>query len=122
MTQWSWRRRGGYLQLGRRGAELLFRVLTDREEPIRRRDREQRTVLGLDHDLRVIEVVCRDVVEHRRRVERRDNDLPGFTLPTWEQVERVSQEYEPRYDDRLIIDSTRPLADTAADALTFINH
>lgn len=71
-------------------------------------------------ELRVIEVVCPDAVEHRRRVERRSNDLPGFTLPTWQQVERVSQEYEPRNDDRLTVDSTRPLADTLTDTLAFL--
>lgn len=71
-------------------------------------------------ELRVVEVICPDAAEHRRRVERRSNDLPGFTLPTWEQVERVSGEYEPRHDDRLVIDSTRPLADTLTDTLAFL--
>ncbi|MEP6599634.1 MAG: AAA family ATPase [Actinomycetota bacterium] len=79
------------------------------------------TAAAADAKLRVIEVVCPDAAEHRRRVERRDNDLPGFTLPTWEQVERVSREYEPRDDDRLVIDSTRALAGTVADALAFID-
>jgi len=70
--------------------------------------------------LRVIEVVCPDVDEHRRRVEQRPNDLPGFTLPTWEQVQRTAEEYEPRTDDRLIIDSTRPLEETVREALHFL--
>lgn len=68
-------------------------------------------------ELRVIEVVCPDVEEHRRRVEQRVNDLPGFTLPTWEDVQRTAAEYEPRTDVRLVIDSTRRLEDTVRDAL-----
>jgi predicted kinase len=70
--------------------------------------------------LRVIEVVCADVEEHRRRVEQRTNDLPGFTLPTWDEVQRAADEYEPRTDDRLVIDSTRPLEETVRDALRFL--
>lgn len=70
--------------------------------------------------LRVIEVVCPDADEHRRRVEQRANDLPGFTLPTWEQVERTAREYQPRTDDRLVVDSTRPLPETVDEALRFL--
>lgn len=38
---------------------------------------------------------------------------PDFTLPTWDEVQRVPQEYEPRTDDRLVIDSTDPLVSRA---------
>ena len=41
----------GFLELDRRGAELLFQVLTEREEKIGRGHRLQRGVLGLDEDL-----------------------------------------------------------------------
>src|SRR5690606_31588501 len=33
-----------------------------------------------------VEVVCSDVGEHRRRVETRATEVPGLTLPTWEEV------------------------------------
>src|SRR6185436_18072433 len=33
-----------------------------------------------------IEVECSDVNEHRRRVETRTTDIPGFRLPTWDEV------------------------------------
>lgn len=68
----------------------------------------------------VIEVVCADVDEHRCRVQHRSNDLPGFTLPTWDGVQRTVEEYEPRTNDRLIIDSTRPLEETVRQALDFL--
>lgn len=79
------------------------------------------TAQGCGAKLRVVEVVCPDAGEHRRRVERRSNDLAGFTLPTWDQVERVRAEYEPRHDDRLTVDSTRVLADILADTLVFLH-
>src|SRR5215469_2954300 len=33
-----------------------------------------------------IEVKCTDLNEHRRRVETRSNDIPGFSMPTWVDV------------------------------------
>jgi hypothetical protein len=70
--------------------------------------------------LHVVEVVCPDLGEHRRRVQERENDLPGFVLPTWDEVERVRAEYEPRTDDRLVVDSTRPFEETVREALDFV--
>lgn len=52
-----------------------------------------------------IEIHCSDAAEHRRRVERRVADLPGLLLPSWEQVLRRS--YEPRDDERLLLDTGR---------------
>jgi predicted kinase len=78
------------------------------------------TAAAFGTQLKVIEVMCPDPREHRRRVEERKNDLSGFTLPTWSQVEQVIWEYEPRSDDRLTIDSTQPLAEGVAEALAFI--
>lgn len=71
-------------------------------------------------ELRVIEVVCPDREEHRRRVEQRVNDLPDFTLPTWDDVQRAEEQYEPRTDERLVVDSTHPLEQTVLDALAFL--
>lgn len=33
-----------------------------------------------------VEVVCSDILEHRRRVEQRSADLPDQRLPTWEEI------------------------------------
>jgi predicted kinase len=57
----------------------------------------------------VIETVCPDRAEHRRRVETRADDLPGWTYPTWDNVEDTALRYEPRTDDRLVLDTTRPV-------------
>lgn len=58
---------------------------------------------------RVIEVVCSDEAEHRRRVSARESDLPGFAVPTWEQV--AAREYEPWAEERLIVDTANESLD-----------
>jgi len=50
-----------------------------------------------------IEVVCSDKVEHRRRVEQRQPDIAGFTLPDWASV--VTHAYQPWAGDRLVVDT-----------------
>jgi predicted kinase len=70
--------------------------------------------------LRVVEVVCPDPLEHRRRVEQRPNDLPGFRLPTWESVQRTAEGYEPRTDDRLVVDGTADAVDNVRRVLELL--
>lgn len=50
-----------------------------------------------------IEVVCSDKAEHRRRVEQRKSDIPGFTVPDWASVE--THDYQSWTGDRLIVDT-----------------
>jgi predicted kinase len=57
----------------------------------------------------VIETECPDHAEHQRRINSRTSDLPGWTYPTWDQVRQQANEYQPRTDERLILDTTRPL-------------
>ena len=40
-----------------------------------------------------VEVVCSDLVEHKRRFETRTVDIDGLLLPTWNDV--VARRYEP---------------------------
>lgn len=37
--------------------------------------------------LRFVQVVCSDKSEHRRRVETRTAEMPGYRVPTWQQVQ-----------------------------------
>ncbi len=63
-----------------------------------------------------IEVVCRDLEEHRRRVESRTAQVPGLKLPTWADVTR--RDYEPwQSSDRLVIDTAGQTIDEAASLL-----
>jgi predicted kinase len=50
-----------------------------------------------------VELVCSDPHEHRARVENRTVDVPGLTLPSWQQV--VHREYEPWDRTHLVIDT-----------------
>lgn len=71
--------------------------------------------------LRVIEVVCSDPAEHRRRVESRRSDLEGFEAPDWSWVRAQAEEYEPRRDDRLVVDSTRDPATYLREVLQHLD-
>ena len=50
-----------------------------------------------------IEIRCSTLEEHRRRVEARESDIPGLTMPTWADV--VAREYHPWDREHLVIDS-----------------
>jgi predicted kinase len=69
--------------------------------------RDLATAVGARH--LVVETVCTDRAEHRLRVESRVNDLPGWTYPNWAEVRQSANEYQPRDDPRLILDTTRPI-------------
>jgi predicted kinase len=61
-----------------------------------------------------VEVICSDISEHRRRVERREADLPGFMPPTWDEV--CSRVYEPWQSHHIVIDTAaRTLEQTLSD-------
>lgn len=62
-----------------------------------------------------VEVVCSDTSEHRRRVESRKADIPGHTLPTWDEVQQHA--YEPWSSHRLVIDSAKVSALDAASMI-----
>jgi predicted kinase len=54
---------------------------------------------------RVVEVACSDVDAHRRRLAERRRRLPDALEPTWEEVERRMDEFEPWPEPTLRVDS-----------------
>jgi predicted kinase len=50
-----------------------------------------------------IEVICSDPLEHRARVETRVADIPGFQLPTWDEV--MNRKVDPWDSEPIIIDT-----------------
>jgi predicted kinase len=52
-----------------------------------------------------VEVICSDVVEHRRRIESRSGDVAGHRLPTWSEV--LERDYRVWDAERLVIDTAR---------------
>ena len=62
-------------------------VIADSVNPIAlTRDAWREVAFGVGAPAIEIEVVCSNIAEHRRRVEARTSDIPGFTPPTWEKV------------------------------------
>ncbi len=73
--------------------------------------REQWRALARDVGcpLVLVEVVCGDEAEHRRRLEGRVRDLEGFPEPTWASVVARRAGFDDWRDDRLRVDTVRPL-------------
>lgn len=57
-----------------------------------------------------IETICSDKQEHQRRVENRCADLPGFTLPSWQDV--VTRDYEPWDREHFVVDTAHKNVET----------
>jgi predicted kinase len=55
--------------------------------------------------LRVVEVVCGDDAEHRRRVEARYQKRDHDGIPDWVRVLERQAEYEPYLGPRLVVDT-----------------
>jgi predicted kinase len=59
----------------------------------------------MDVPLRVVEVVCGDDAEHRRRVEARFAKRDHDGIPDWVRVLERQTEYEPYLGPRLVVDT-----------------
>jgi predicted kinase len=67
-----------------------------------------------------IECVCSDAELHRRRIEARDEQVPGWPDPGWEHVTQMKGRYQPWSRSRLVIDSVNPLAGNERTALRYV--
>ena len=97
----------GYRMAYRVAADNLglgLKVVADSCNPITLTRREWEQVAGnQDSEFINIEVICSDVIEHRRRVETRKTSVPGLQLPEWEDVE--GREYHEWDRPRIIVDT-----------------
>ncbi|MEV0902618.1 ATP-binding protein [Actinoplanes sp. NPDC049802] len=59
----------------------------------------------MDVPLRVVEVICTDDLEHRRRVEERFRARDHEGIPDWVRVLERQAEYEPYLGPRLVVDT-----------------
>ncbi|WP_020389802.1 AAA family ATPase [Kribbella catacumbae] len=59
--------------------------------------------------LRVVECVCSDELEHRRRLEGRRREIPGWHEVDWAHVERMRAEYPPLSSPDLLLDAIDPI-------------
>jgi len=62
-----------------------------------------------------IEIICSDLVEHRRRVEARKSSIAGLQSPTWAEIE--SWEYDGWDRPRLRLDTAGKSEDEAVAEL-----
>ena len=69
-----------------------------------------------------VECVCPDLDLHRARVEGRQRNIPGMPEVPWERVQATLEYYEPWTDARITLDTTRPIAETLAEAMAYIRH
>jgi predicted kinase len=85
--------------------------------------REQWRGLALRHGVRLgfIEVICSDPLIHRRRLEGRQRGIEGFLEPTWESVQARRASFEAWHEDRLVLDSAKPIADNVQVALAHLD-
>lgn len=69
--------------------------------------REQWRMLAhtTDVSLLFVEVLCTDAVEHRRRLEARRRNIPGYPEPTWASVVERRIGFDEWIDERVRIDS-----------------
>lgn len=72
-------------------------------------ERWQEVVTGYGAELYVIECVCSDRGEHRRRVEGRVRGIPGWHEIDWAHVERMRGELRPLRAARLTLDAMDPV-------------
>ena len=70
--------------------------------------------------LEAIEVVCTDEAIHRRRLDERHRGLEPLVEPTWTDVLRWRAEFEPWTQERLVLDSVRPVGINVEHALSFL--
>jgi predicted kinase len=72
-------------------------------------ERWEKTAAEYDGQLRLIERVCTDEGEHRRRLEGRRRGIPGWHEVGWDHVERLRAEYPGVTREHLTVDAMHPL-------------
>ena len=96
-------------------------VVVDAVNPVEEaREGWRRLAEQAGRPLRVVEVVCSDAAEHRRRVESREADLEGHSVPAWADVE--ARDYEPWSEPRLVVDTcAESVRDCVARVLAYVS-
>jgi predicted kinase len=91
-------------------------VIADSVNPLQiTRDAWRAVAIGTDAKVIEIEVVCSDSIEHRRRVESRQADIPGLSLPHWQEI--CARDYHPWNRAHIVIDTANTSVDQSLIAL-----
>lgn len=86
------------------------------------RDQWKSLAADLDQLLAFIEVFCGDVREHQRRLVKRRREIVGFPEPTWASIIERRDAFRAWGDDRLRVDSMRPLDENVATVLEYVER
>ncbi|WP_368882673.1 AAA family ATPase [Proteus mirabilis] len=90
--------------LARENLQLGATVIADSVNPLAlTRDAYREIALSTRTGYLEIEIICSDIIEHRKRVETRVSEVEGLTLPDWKQVTDLV--YEPWNREHLVLDS-----------------
>jgi predicted kinase len=81
-----------------------------------------RLAVEYDTRLRVIECVCSDHDEHRRRVEGRVPGIPGWHEVGWDHVQRMRIEYPPLTGERMVVDAMESQSQNLERVQDYIRH
>ncbi|MEQ5224863.1 AAA family ATPase [Proteus cibi] len=90
--------------LARENLQLGATVIADSVNPLAlTRDAYREIALSTRTGYLEIEIICSDIIEHRKRVETRVSEVERLTLPDWKHVTNLT--YEPWNREHLILDS-----------------
>jgi predicted kinase len=62
-----------------------------------------------------IEIICSDKIEHRSRIENREQEIENLTLPRWEEV--AERKYDVWNEEHIIIDTANRTVDECTEEL-----
>jgi predicted kinase len=68
---------------------------------------------------RVIECICSDESVHRKQLERRERNIPGWHELQWSDVEKVKESFSPWNEERLVLDMVQPFEENASKAVKY---
>ena len=75
-----------------------------------------------DGRLRIVECVCSDEGEHRRRLEGRRRGIPGWHEVGWDHVLRMRSEYPQLEGERLTVDAMETVDGNLDRVRSFLRH
>ncbi|WP_166680226.1 AAA family ATPase [Kribbella sp. VKM Ac-2566] len=75
-----------------------------------------------DGRLRIVECVCSDQGEHRRRLEGRRRGIPGWHEVGWDHVLRMRSEYPQLEGERLTVDAMETVDGNLDRVRSFLRH
>lgn len=102
--------------LARENLQLGATVIADSVNPLAlTRDAYREIALSTGTGYLEIEIICSDIIEHRKRVETRVSEVKELTLPDWIQVTDLV--YEPWNREHLVLDSYSLSSDECASRI-----